>query len=174
MQDDGLLLVKRCRSRVCHPASLPTCAILDPVVWLSLCLSALSAVSLLAFLPVCCVHQPVSQSSQHISNAPVLSSLSRVKEIMLSYLFFHILTFLLSVVTFCRNPSSDLTTAQRGRLWESCRVYWWRDSNCTRCEEEDWWENNCLCIFLWCIWCALYCISLVSQQETWAALSRSF
>lgn len=59
--------MKRCRSRVCHPASLPTCAIVDPVVWLSLCLSVLSDVSLLAFWPVCCVHQPVSQSSQHIS-----------------------------------------------------------------------------------------------------------
>lgn len=76
----------------------------------------------------------------HISVS--LDILINVVNIKKKTLFFLGFAFLLP--TFCsfRGSSSDIPTVQGSRLWKGCGVYWWRDSDRTGCEEEDWWVRK--------------------------------
>lgn len=78
-----------------------------------------------------CQHQP----------SPFLLPSSTVIALTSSRLLL-ILTFLLSACLSYRNSGSDIPTVQGGRLWKGCGIYWWRDSDRTGCEEEDWWVRK--------------------------------
>lgn len=47
-----------------------------------------------------------------------------------------------SVLLSHRNSGSNIPKVQGGRLWKSCGLHWWRDSDRTGCEEEDGWEGK--------------------------------